>query len=425
MRLTAVLLVTMLISTAACNKDKGGDEGDPGENGGSGGNGGGGGGSGGSPTGSYYGKVVLKGSGAALTAAAANNCGFSLDIYRGEGACFTPVSTSAHVISINLISDVAGRPPARLLAEDEATGGGGKIFSGSEVALDDTGGALVGNNTLWDEYDGKPQWNGVGIDMAYVRTQVNIRDKFVTVLIPGFSQPFPAYAKEICGFDDTVASQDRYASANLLPGLTFQRGDFLFCVKDSADAACAAADYRFLDTSSKTLVEARPSNAKRSSYLAGTPAVCSASEGDRYGFNFKLAQLVATIPEASQFKLYGDFSHGDLSHQNLGDVSVSPYVIYYYEPVSGGTTQGTELVTTLTFDQTDSVFVETLRLTDVASLSLETSLAGLNLKSLWAYDKKFGDGVEGGFASHYAGMTATAAVELSGGSAAPKAKEQL
>ncbi len=87
--------------------------------------------------------------------------------------------------------------------------------------------------------------------------------------------------------------------------------------------------------------------------------------------------------------------------------------------------QGTELVTTVTFDQTDSVFVETLRLTDIASQSLEASLANVNLKSLWAYDKKFADGVEGGFASHYAGMAATAAVALSGGTTAPKAKEQL
>jgi hypothetical protein len=436
MKLTWLLAFVLSLGLVGCDKKKGDDDGD-GEGDGPGGNGGGGGDSGDDVevSGAHYGKTVLKSSGLALTTTAADgeNCGFSLDIYRGEGACFTPLAVSGFAVKVDLVADVAnGRGGTRLMSPDEATVGPGVIWAGAEFDLDDTGAALVGNNTLWDEYGVQPTFAGVGVDFAYVRYQVALKDQFVTVLLPAYSQPFRESAKALCSFGDDIAQQPRFADADLLPGMTFERGDYLFCVKDTADAACAAADYQWLDDTSKTLVDARPANPKRSGYLSGEAVTCTDDGDERYGFNFKLSAAYATIAAADQFKLYGDFSYGELSNQwptattPMGqDISATaPYVIYYHE-ANGTKSEGTELVTTIDFDTANSLFVENLRLTDIDAASMGTVLSALQIKSQWAFDKKFADGVSGGFASHYAGMSAKVTVGVAGGTNPPRPAAEL
>jgi hypothetical protein len=431
-RIACLVLVVSVFT--ACNDDKKGD--DPGGSNPPNGNGGGGGGGGGGSAnvdGSNYGKVVIKSSALGLTTAEVDpeNCGFGLDIYRGEGACFTPTAVTGFATKVDLVADVAGRGSTRLMSPSEDDQDEGTIWGGTAFDLDATGSSMVGNNTLFSEYTQKPTYTGVSVDFAWVRYQVKVKDKYVSVMLPAYDQPFSDSAMSLCGISADVAAQTRYKQADLLPGMSFKRGDFLFCVKDAADEECATADYMWLDTATKELVATRPSAPKQSAYLQGTSVVCQ-NEDERYGFNFKLSAVYANIASGDRFKLYGDFSHGELSNQWPGasgpmgvGAAVTPYVIYTFEGPDGAKQEGTELVTTVNFDTTASLFVENLRLTDIDAAELGAVLNALQIKSQWAFDKKFADGVDGGFASHYAGMAATVTVSLSGGTSAPKPADQL
>jgi hypothetical protein len=82
-------------------------------------------------------------------------------------------------------------------------------------------------------------------------------------------------------------------------------------------------------------------------------------------------------------------------------------------------------VTEISFDPSESFFIEGSRESDIDSESLENLLKQLQFKTQWAYDKKYADGVEGGFTNHYASMAATVDVSLSGETEAPKAEEDL
>lgn len=427
--------------TLGCDgkNDKGDGDGGPG---GVGGRGGSGRANDDDVSGSNYGKVVIQATGLALldTPPEPESCGFSLDIYRGEGTCLTPLSVSGHAEQVSLLADVSGRGPTRLLAADDNAVADGAIWGGSSFDLASESSSLVGNNTLWDEYDGKPTYTAVSVDFAYVRYQIAVKDQYVTVLLPAYSQPFATAAQTLCGFSGEVATQARYANADLLEDMEFQRGDYLFCVKSEADAACEAGDYRWLDVDARQLVASRPTNPKRSTYLSGTPVVCQNEGGERYNFNFLLSGAYANIPSASQFKLYGDFSHGELSRQwpaastpmdqaaSTGEQGTStgePFVIYYHEAPGGAQTSGSELVARVDFDVTNSLFIEGLRADDVEDSPLEMVLGAFQIKSQWVFDQKFAGGVEGGSASHYAGMNATVGVTLSGGTKPPKPAEQL
>jgi hypothetical protein len=203
----------------------------------------------------------------------------------------------------------------------------------------------------------------------------------------------PAIEHNMFGVD--TASQDRYVEADLLSGMTFERGDFLFCVKDTATETCAPTDYKWLDTASDTLVSTRPTAPKQSSYLADREITCTDDNDDRYEFNLDLISMYATIPASQRFVLYGDFSHGELSNQwadatvPLGDGKpVEPDLIYSYTSPSGVTTEGTNLVVEIDFDPTSSMFIETFRATDIDANALEQSLEKLHFKTQWAFDKK-------------------------------------
>jgi hypothetical protein len=358
-----------------------------------------------------------------------------MDIYRGEGSCLSPLSFGGWATRVDLWTDVSGAGATRVMSESESDQDAGEIISGAEFDFaEPNGSALTGNNTLTEEYDVQNPYKGVSVELAYVNFKVYLKDKYVTVLIPTYDQPFGDFAMEACGFDSDVASQDRYEDANLLDDMEFKRGDFLFCVKDAETDECTADDYQWLDTDSDTLVSTRPDNPKVSHHLANIDVECSNDGDDRYGFNFKSISFVASLAEDSQFKLWGDYSHGSMSNQwpnatsplgEGGDSEEEPYVIYYYTSADDEEEVGSELVMEFDFDSSDTVFIEDLRASDVTTATLGEVLAKVHLKSQWAYDEKSADDVEGGYTDHYAGMTATVNVTLSGGTDAPKDEDEL
>jgi hypothetical protein len=388
-----------------------------------------------SSDGRYYGKIVLTAATPTALTAADGDCGFSMDIYRGEGYCLTPMTMAGWASKVDLLNDVMGRPGTRILSESEDTAKKGAIVSGAGFDFAAANGSsLVGNNTLFDEYDIKGDYEGVAVRVFYLKAQFALKDQFVTVLLPSYSQPFDKKAQELCGFGEDIAQQERYQDVNLLDGLEFERGDFLFCVKSTADASCEASDYKWYDTGTSALVGTRPASPKTSKYLAGSPVKCDGAGEGRYDFNFGDFGFVASIPSGKRFKLYSDFSYGSMSKQwtsatsPLGDAALegeSPYTIYYYEGPDGKKVEGTNMVLDIAFDSSQSAFLEGIRTSDVAGSPLESLLGKLQFKSQWAFDKKFTDGVSGGFTSHYAGMSATVDVNLTGGTEPPKDASEL
>ncbi len=391
----------------------------------------------GESNGTHYGKVTLRSadfSALFLKTTSETNCAKSMDIYRLEGTCLSPVAFGGFALKVDLLSDIAGMPGSRILSLDEDSQSGGVIFPGSAFKFDSVGGSLVGNNQLTEVYSSKPDFKGMAVDLAYRTFTVSLKGKYVTVLIPSYPQPFSSFAEYACGISADEASQSRYQAADLLSGMSFQRGDYLFCVKDDATSACSASDYQWLDTASMSLTSMRPANVKQSKYLSQVGIACNGEQG-RYSFNLKNASIYATIP--SPFKLYGDYSHGEGSteygsaDQPFGDSQyapsggVTPYVYYTYTNNLGNTSNGTELDINLNFTFSDSIVIEGVRTGDLISKTLPELLANIHEISLWVHDKKYAGGVEGGFSSHYAAMTASATVTLSGGKNPPKAKDSF
>lgn len=430
MRLKVWLSVLLAIGMVACD-DSGDDNGGPGNGGG-----------GDSISGDRYGKIQILSSDKHKDTApevTLGDCNVIMDIYSApNSSCLTPLSVSGYAGQIDLqSSEVGGVGPRRIMSQAEEDQAEGTLFPGAPFTMAAAASNFVGNNTLFEEYSYKRKFDGVSLEFAYVTYKVQVKDKYVTVLLPSYDQPFADQAKSLCGFDDTIASQARYTNMDLLTGMTFKRGDYLFCVKDSESAACSAGDYQWLNTSNNSLESTRPSAPRQSSYLANNAITCT-NEGDgRYNFNFGPTQIWAKIEVADQFKLYGDFSNGELSNQwpgmgspfgeNENDPDATagdPYMLYTYEH-NGTSTEGTELVIQLDFDGTDSVFVDGMNTSAVSSASIGAVLAKLEMKSQWVYDKKSDGGVVGGNTSHYAGMTVTPTVTLTGERNRPRAKEEL
>lgn len=364
------------------------------------------------------------------------NCSFSMDIYQGSGSCLTPISVSGFTSSVELAANSEPDPTkgaARVLGVNEETQKGA-VISGLPFDFSETS-DLVTNNTLWQQYNYKVTYDHVGMSVLYLKSKFLIKSKYVTMLLVASEQPFASSSiVSDCGVPEDQLTQTRYSEADLLPDLEFKRGDYLFCVKESATDECAASDYKWLDKDTTTLVSARPSNPRQNAWLtnAKQKPSCSEADGGQVGYNFNIGGIPigATIPANSRFKLYGDFSHGDHSEQwpNAGHPfgvetngtteAVSPYVVYYLEK-DNQTTSGTELKLDITYNVENFIFVSSINSSDIASKSLAEVLKNVYTKNDWALEQKGINNVEGYSWDHLSAMTATPAVVLSGGTDEP------
>ncbi len=377
------------------------------------------------------------------------NCTYIADIYSANGSCITPVNVIAFAEQAHLLRENGNVPGGtRILGESEYRETPGEIFGGHEFDLSQPS-SLVTNNTLSDQYPFHEQYDTLTISTAYYKVKFPVTlssgTKFVTMLLAKYGQPFSssnAISKAIdeCGLSGNEITASRFVNADLLPGMSFNRGDYLFCVKDTDTDSCSASDFQWLDTKTNQLTSTRPETPKVSQQLVNTEIECNDEGGGRVSFDFGPFGFYAAIDPSKQFKLWSDFSHGEFSQQwpdatapqadetTVADptiAGISPYYIYYYEDCSNNvcenlTQQGTDLDVNLTFDMSQMVLVEDITPDQMLALSnIGEVLSKTHVKSQWAFDQKSINNVIGYDANDMVGLTVLPEITLTGDATTP------
>jgi len=375
---------------------------------------------------------------AGLTLTAPNepeDCFVQGDIYNTNGVCMTPTSYKGYARLLSMVQNDAPNHDASSARVAGVTpnveGSAGEVITGSEFDMA-TENTFTSWNELWFNYEYKSLWDYVGAELYYQWITVFINNKYYTMLVPANEQPLT----ESSIFQSCIPEEARgsavYAAADVLEDMTFKRGDYLFCVKDT-DEECQAEDFKWFDKESKTLVSERPSNPRVNPWLANDPITCT-QEGERFSLSIQGVPFAAQM--TSQFKLYADWSHGvdsaqwpdekgafgeDPDPDRLADEEFEkPYLLYYHETSSGVKTEGTNMSLKFDFDLEDLVFIDGLDEEDLESATDEEIVESLYTKHDYFFERKALDGVVGWSPNHISGMQVTVDVTLTGGREPPE-----
>ncbi|MFW7379007.1 MAG: hypothetical protein ACOH5I_09400 [Oligoflexus sp.] len=356
-------------------------------------------------------------------------CDFSIDIYRAEGSCLTPISFIGYAGVLNTASENGGG--ARLASTfNYHESANGAIQSGLEVDFAD-GSSFSAYNELWDQYESKADYQYASLSLTYEKLKFKVKEKFVTMFIASYSQPFTAWdaAFEGCDITEEQRQHERYIAADLLTGMSFQRGDYLFCIKDAIDESCAADDYQWFDIDSATLVSERPDNPRQHQFLVNDSPSCRTEGDDRHNPSFSPIRVGGIFQ--STFQLYADFSHGINSHQwkdsvvafekaeensnEDGDNYVDPWLVYYHKAAnSDDIVTGSQLDMTFDFDMEDLVYFDAIAANEFDTLSLEEILAKSYAKHDWYFQKKAEDNLISFEIKDYAHLLIDATINVTG-----------
>lgn len=309
---------------------------------------------------------------------------------HGFGTCVTPSQVTGWSTSASVYDneDDSMRGGTRLLGSGSglnryATWEGAPFdFSDPEI--------IDGENNLWEEYEFQTEFDRASVDFNYFKFRVQVAETtFWNVFLPFFAQPLQEEAFiQDCGLDEyTMANIEN--NANMIPDLTFQRGDYLFCKTDQ-DQDCAWSEYQFFDTDANELVSPRPAIPKQSTYVASADAECEPPEGGEGGFHFNYGSLGVSAIIEDPFRLYADFAFGHNSHQEedeqpawtddweayfaenasselqafyetLGSGSgpgIAPWFIYTYLDPDGNETEGNTIDVDFDFDMTHLIYFD-------------------------------------------------------------------
>ena len=353
-----------------------------------------------------------KGAVYSLTSSSPTSCSIGFGPSTGQnaqGVCLTPTAVSAWLAGISLSRLDPSSATAGAASSARVLGGGsgwakygyldGGVFEFNKPSL------LQGEDNLWGVYATKPQFNLVLSSLAWLRFAFEHGADTWDVLVPFYDQPVEAGAWAKTCFDAAYLEQ-LSQKGNVLTGLTFHSGDYLFCKRNSAGTPCSLDAFRWFDLDANALVATRPANPKQSSYAANKikPACVKAGSADGSGAPPETANkffpFMASIN--TPLKLYGDFSHGSNSGTNKGgqrpaDVTEDawkahtaagkpkdPYFLYFLESSDGQTTKGNKLNIDFTFDFSNLIFFP-----GVQNLSTATEievLKAVTTKDIWMRD---------------------------------------
>ncbi len=375
------------------------------------------------------------------------DCDFSMDIYRAEGSCFTPYSvigyatvitgadaTSTEVGSAARLAGVPGTGYDPTFDEEE-----GALISGAEIdfAVDQP---FTGFNEIFQQYETKPLYTHISMGTAYQKIGFSLKDKFVTMLIPAFSQPVVDWsAWDNCPLSEEEKEYDRFQNANVLEGMTFEAGDYLFCVKDAQTDSCEADDFQWYDMDDETLVSTRPDNPRKHSYLTFNKSDCIDEGEGRKNLNMTMMFFPAVL--TNKFRLYSDYSHGINSVQwpdaiepfgeaipagdRTTDEFAETYQLYYYHPEDGEITEGTNLALDFDFDVSEMLYLDGVRSSDIAASSLQELLKIVYTKHDWVFQQKGDNKVIGYSIDQVTSMGVEVEVTLTGDRNPPDVPEYI
>jgi hypothetical protein len=231
----------------------------------------------------------------------------------------------------------------------------GTTFDFSETA------AMKGESNLEDAYDSKPEFNSVTTELNYLSVKVQVGSQYWSVIVPFYSQPVEQNAiVQSCQYDEFYLA-NLAQNANLLAGLEFERGDFLFCIK-STQAECKLSDYRFFDTNDETFVSTRPNAPRISDFIADAEAGCAPAVNPGSGPELDWGRFELKSQLTTSVKLYADFAFGESSRNPDSEAAASglpPYKTYYYE-VNGAAQTGNSLNVTFEFNSDNMIYFDGL-----------------------------------------------------------------
>lgn len=361
-----------------------------------------------------------------------SSCSFQLDIYQGRGLCITPLNVTGY--ANNLVGENSGisNPDigqARLAGVSGATDGEGLIFNGAEFNLAEKK-SFTGYNELWFNYSNKTEFTHLRLDLIYQKIQFKVLDQYVTMIIAASDQPFKSSsALESCSVSEDEKTQARFTKADLLTGLTFKRGDYLFCLRADT-TSCEPSEFKWLDTTSGSLVDSRPQAPRVHKWLVNDPITCN-REGDSDRYDFSLTGLVFGASLSSPVTLYADWSHGINSVQYKDGVSPlstqteseteefeEPYPLYYSK-IDGVSQTGSRMNQTYNFNLTDMIYVEGLEEGEMDDFTVEQLLSKIWTKHDWVFEKKAATNTKGYGIDQISSATATPSIVLSGGTSRP------
>lgn len=291
------------------------------------------------------------------------------------GICTTPLKVEGWASGIFLHEESG--------STNSETAGGVRILGGGN-GLDQTGSwegdkfdfeddaAIDGESTLEKVYKTKPTFTSITTELNYMSFKTQVGSNYWNVIVPFYSQPVEQNAiVQSCQYDEFYLSKVA-ENANLLPGLEFERGDFLFCIKSTIDD-CKINEFKFFDTDSETFVASRPNAPKFSEYISELESGCAPPLQGESGASLDWGRFSVRADLTTPLKLYADYAFGDSSQNPDSEAASSglpPYKIYYHE-VDGAAQTGNDLKISFEFNTDNMIFFKDI--SDVSTLQNSTN----------------------------------------------------
>lgn len=316
-----------------------------------------------------------------------------------DGKCLTPDNVTVWASTVSLFKINAGFDGnfARLLGGGSGLGKNGYL-EGAPFNLSQAG-TLKGEDTLWEVKGTKPEFDSVGLSMAYVKIAFTTNTQQWEALLPFVDQPLEEN-QSIKDCVDAAGLANIKNNANVLTGLTFKKGDYLFC-KKTTGSSCALSDFKWFDTTAKVLTSTRPTTPKRFAYADNYEVKCNSAGSQETPPDMSFDYHYVSFALTSKIKLYGDFSHGSDSEINKGagipygmtqddweahtqaGGSTNPFFIYTLDS-NGTKTTGNRLDVKLSFDMSDWIVIDGVY--DFTSATDDQILSGFNTKDFFMRD---------------------------------------
>jgi hypothetical protein len=369
-------------------------------------------------------------------------CSVVADIYQGQGICWSPLRMGGFASFVDVVQSNQPDPrkgSARIAStlDPNAETGLGILIPGRSYDLTSSA-SFLAYNELTQNYAEKSLWDFISIRNAFERISFAWKDKVVTMLLPAFSQPLASWAVwDECNVPSSQRVGARFDDLADLKGVTFSRGDYLFCVKNSLGETCSPSDYQWLDLETEKLVATRPSKPRVHGWLVNDKPKCILQGQGRYSVSYGAVLEFAKLDKP--FRLYADMSHGSTSVQwpgaqtpfgvaapsAQGAQGTAPFALYFFQSDDNGPRlEGTSLKATLAFDITDALFLEDMTTTALTEMPLEAVLAKVTTKAQWVFAKKAAQNVVGYGPSQFPPLSVQASVEVSGARERPTATEK-
>jgi hypothetical protein len=306
------------------------------------------------------------------------------------GSCLTPSAASGKVVSLSLGHAVAGAGGAqggvRLFGSGEGLNRDGRLtlapFDLKHPAM------IPGEGTLQEALPGT-SFTQLDTLFGYLEVQLALDQKFWTVRFLFYPQPLENDATVTRCVDSHRLESIAQNGAVIAGSPAFERGDVMYCAKDTSDEPCAPGDFKWLDMASHAFVVERPAAPRKLDFIA------------EHGIECKL------YPEGPT-----DANHlqpGELRFNgfHMGSLFTSPLPLWaeldacnkkFHTPLADGTVDsGTSLAVVLNYDLENFVFFPGV--TDVATASEQDLLAAVTLVPIYAREK-LGEGPAAGEYSH-------------------------